>query len=140
MNDIFPINDRLISREKKESQLSQTSKVFWLYGQSGSGKTTIAVELEKQLYTQGKFVVVLDGDNLRTGLNRGLGFSTEDRMENIRRASEVAKILVHNGVIVIACFVCPLKSMRALAREIIGSDFREIYVKTSLETLIQRDT
>lgn len=140
MPNIFPVFDKFLSRESKETQLNQTGKVYWLYGQSGSGKTTIAIELEKQLYDQGKFVIILDGDNLRTGLNQGLGFSTEDRMENIRRVSQVAKILVQNGVIVIACFVCPLKSMRASAREIIGNDFREIYIKTSLETLIQRDT
>lgn len=137
---IFPTFEKLISREKKETLLGQKGRVYWLYGQSGSGKTTIAIELEKQLYSQGRFVIVLDGDNLRSGLNVGLGFSTEERMENIRRAAEVAKILVQNGAIVICCFVCPLKSMRDLAREIIGEDFNEIYIKTSLETLIQRDT
>lgn len=140
MKDIFPVFEKLVSREKKETLLCQKGRVYWLYGQSGSGKTTIAIELEKQLHAQGKYTVILDGDNLRSGLNQGLGFSTEDRLENIRRASEVAKILVQNGAIVICCFVCPLKSMRDLAREIIGEDFTEIYIKTSLETLIQRDT
>ena len=83
---------------------------------------------------------MLDGDNLRSGLNHGLSFTTEDRLENIRRAAEVAKILVQNGAIVICCLVCPLKSMRDLARDIIGKDFKEIYIKTSIETLMQRDT
>lgn len=137
---IFPTFDKLISREEKEKLLHQKGKVYWLYGQSGSGKTTIAIDLEKQLHSQGKFVVVLDGDNLRSGLNQGLGFSTDDRMENIRRAAEVAKLLVQNGIIVIACFVCPLNAMRDLARKIIGDDFTDIYIKASIETLIQRDT
>ncbi|MFN9321432.1 MAG: adenylyl-sulfate kinase [Chitinophagales bacterium] len=140
MKDIFPTCDKLLSRKVKETLLNQQGKVFWLFGQSGSGKTTIAIELEKQLHAQGKYTVVLDGDNLRSGLNAGLGFTTEDRMENIRRAAELAKILVQNGAIVICCFVCPLKSMRDLARDIIGDDFFEIYIKTSLETLIQKDT
>ena len=140
MTKVYPTFDKLIPREEKEALLNQKGSAYWLYGQSGSGKTTIAIELEKQLHTQGKFVIVLDGDNLRSGLNAGLGFSTEDRMENIRRAAELAKILVQNGAIVICCFVCPLNSMRILAREIIGEDFIEIYIKTSLETLIQRDT
>lgn len=140
MKDIFPTFDKLVSRESKETLLNQSGRVYWLYGQSGSGKTTIAIELEKQLHAEGKYTVVLDGDNLRSGLNAGLGFSIEDRMENIRRAAELAKILVHNGAIVICCFVCPLKSMRDLARDLIGDDFTEIYIKTSLETLIQRDT
>lgn len=140
MKDIFPTFDKLVSRESKETLLNQKGRVYWLYGQSGSGKTTIAIELEKQLHTQRKYTVVLDGDNLRSGLNQGLGFTTEDRLENIRRAAEVTKILVQNGVIVICCFVCPLQSMRDLAREIIGEDFIEVYIKTSLETLIQRDT
>jgi adenylylsulfate kinase len=140
LKDIFPTFDKLVSRESKETLLNQSGRVYWLYGQSGSGKTTIAIELEKQLHAQGKYTVVLDGDNLRSGLNQGLGFSTEDRLENIRRAAEVAKILVQNGIIVICCFVCPLQSMRNLAREIIGKDFVEIYIKTSIETLIQRDT
>lgn len=140
MKDIFPTFDKLVSRESKETLLNQKGRVYWLYGQSGSGKTTIAIELEKQLHARGKYTVVLDGDNLRSGLNQGLGFSTEDRMENIRRAAELAKILVQNGAIVICCFVCPLKSMRDQAHDIIGEDFTEIYIKTSLQTLIQRDT
>ena len=140
LKDIFPVFEKLISREKKEQLLDQIGRVYWLYGQSGSGKTTIAIKLERQLHALGKYTVVLDGDNLRSGLNHGLGFTTEDRLENIRRAAEVAKILVQNGAIVICCLVCPLKSMRDLAQDIIGKDFTEIYIKTSIETLIQRDT
>lgn len=137
---IHPVYDKLVSREKKEQLLNQKGRVYWLYGPSGSGKTTVAIELETQFHMKGKYTVVLDGDNLRSGLNQGLGFSTEDRLENIRRASELAKIIVQNGAIVICCFVCPLQSMRDLARQIIGEDFTEIYIKTSLDTLIQRDT
>ena len=140
MADIFPTFDKLLSRQDKESLLNQKGRVYWIYGQSGSGKTTIALELERQLYVLAKYTVVLDGDNLRSGLNHGLSFTTEDRLENIRRAAEVAKILVQNGAIVICCLVCPLKSMRDLARDIIGKDFKEIYIKTSIETLMQRDT
>ena len=140
MADIFPTFDKLLSRQDKESLLNQKGRVYWIYGQSGSGKTTIAIELERQLYVLAKYTVVLDGDNLRSGLNHGLSFTTEDRLENIRRAAEVAKILVQNGAIVICCLVCPLKSMRDLARDIIGKDFTEIYIKTSIETLMQRDT
>jgi adenylylsulfate kinase len=138
--DIFPTFDKLLSRQDKESLLNQKGRVYWIYGQSGSGKTTIAIELERQLYVLAKYTIVLDGDNLRSGLNHGLSFTTEDRLENIRRAAEVAKILVQNGAIVICCLVCPLKSMRDLARDIIGKDFKEIYIKTSIETLMQRDT
>lgn len=140
MADIFPTFDKLLSRQDKESLLNQKGRVYWIYGQSGSGKTTIAIELERQLYVLAKYTIVLDGDNLRSGLNHGLSFTTEDRLENIRRAAEVAKILVQNGAIVICCLVCPLKSMRDLARDIIGKDFTEIYIKTSIETLMQRDT
>ncbi len=140
MADIFPTFDKLLSRQDKESLLNQKGRVYWIYGQSGSGKTTIAIELERQLYVLAKYTIVLDGDNLRSGLNHGLSFTTEDRLENIRRAAEVAKILVQNGAIVICCLVCPLKSMRDLARDIIGKDFKEIYIKTSIETLMQRDT
>ena len=140
MTNIYPTFSKLESRESKEKLLNQKGKVYWLYGQSGTGKTTIAIELEKIMSQEGKYVVVLDGDNIRSGLNAGLGFSTEDRMENIRRVAEVAKILVQNGAIVICCFVCPLKSMRDKAREIIGDDFNEVFIKTSIETLMERDT
>ena len=140
MANIYPINKLMIQKNEQEILLNQKAKVYWLFGPSGSGKSTIALSLQKKLYEDGKYAILLDGDNIRSGLNAGLGFSTEDRMENIRRAAELAKILVQNGAIVICCFVCPLKAMRDLARDIIGEDFTEIYIKTSLETLIQRDT
>lgn len=140
MTNIFPIHDLLISRKEKEDFLRQRAVVFWLFGPSGSGKTTIAVELEKRLFQHQKTAVVLDGDNLRSGVNQGLGFDKTDRMENIRRTAEIAKILVDNGIIVICSLVCPLQSMRTLAREILGEDYIEVYIKTSIDTLIERDT
>lgn len=140
MSNIFPIFDTLIARNEFEQFLGQKGQVLWIVGQSGSGKSTIAAMLQRKLFEKGKYVIVLDGDNLRSGLNSGLGFSTEDRLENIRRAAEVSKLLVQNGAIVLACFVCPLEIMRDKAKEILGDDYCEVYIKTSLETLIKRDT
>lgn len=140
MKDIHPIFDQLVSKSYQEKLLEQQGQVLWMYGPSGTGKSSIASALQRKLYDEGKFVIVLDGDNLRSGLNAGLGFSKEDRFENIRRASELSKLLKDNGVIVLACFVCPLISMREMAKEIVGHDMKEIYIKTSLHTLKERDT
>ncbi len=140
MQEIHPIFEKLISQSDQEKLLRQQGRVYWIYGPSGTGKTTIAAAVQRKLYEQGKYAIVLDGDNLRSGLNAGLGFSTEDRTENIRRAAEVSKILKENGAIVLSCFVCPLRSMRDMARNIIGSDIAEVYVKTSLDILKERDT
>ena len=138
--DIFPINDRLLVRSDKELMLSQKSRAYWFCGLSGSGKSTLAIQLEKDLHNAGIFSVVLDGDNLRGGLNQDLGFSDADRMENIRRVSEVAKILVSNGLVVIVSFISPKKEFRELASKIIGSDsFREIYIQAEFETCHTRD-
>ena len=138
--DIFPINDRLLVRSDKELMLSQKSRAYWFCGLSGSGKSTLAIQLEKDLHNSGIFSVVLDGDNLRGGLNQDLGFSDADRMENIRRVSEVAKILVSNGLVVIVSFISPKKEFRELASKIIGSDsFREIYTQADFETCHKRD-
>lgn len=140
MSTIYPTFEKLLPREEKEKILGQKGRVYWMVGQSGAGKTTIAAALERQWTAEGKYVVVLDGDNLRSGLNSGLGFSKEDRLENIRRAAEVAKILVSNGAIVLACFVCPLESMRSVAKSILTHDFVEVYIKASIEVLVERDT
>lgn len=137
---LHPIYDRLLSRADKEASLGQRAQVIWLYGLSGSGKSTLAAALERRLASEGFVVHVLDGDNLRTGLNRGLGFSDADRTENIRRAAEVAKLFVGAGVIVIASFITPLRAHRKLAREIIGTDdFLEVYVEASFEACRRRD-
>ena len=114
--------------------------VFWLYGLSGSGKSTLAIEMEKRLHKQGALSIVLDGDNLRTGLNKDLTFSEDHRKENVRRVSEVAKLLCENGLIVLVSLITPLKEFRESARSIIGSrNFKEIYIKASFETCQQRD-
>lgn len=139
-DNIHPIFDRVLSRSDKEARLKQRARVIWLYGLSGSGKSTLGVALERRLFTEGFTTHLLDGDNVRTGLNRGLGFSQEDRAENIRRVAEVAKLFVQAGVITICSFVTPLRSLRASARGIIGTeDFFEVYVKASYETCARRD-
>jgi len=137
---LHPISDRLLTRADRQRLTRQTSRTIWLVGLSGSGKSTLAAALEKRLYADGHAVYVLDGDNVRGGLNRGLGFSDADREENIRRIAEVSKLFVDAGVVAINSFITPRESLRALARRIIGEgDLLEIYVKASLETCRRRD-
>ncbi len=139
-SDIHPIQERLLQQTEKESFLGNRGAVFWLYGLSGSGKSTLAIEMEKRLHKQGALSIVLDGDNLRTGLNKDLTFSEDHRRENVRRVSEVAKLLCENGLIVLVSLITPLKEFRESARSIIGSrNFNEIYIKASFETCQQRD-
>ena len=139
-SDIHPIKEQLIKQTEKESFLGHKGAVFWLYGLSGSGKSTLAIEMERRLHKQGYLSVVLDGDNLRSSLNKDLGFSDEDRKENVRRVSEVAKLLCENGLIVFVSLITPLKEFRDNARSIIGSEnFKEIYIKASFETCLKRD-
>jgi len=138
--NIHPTFGQLLGREAKETLLNQRGLVVWLYGLSGSGKSTLATALERRLHEEGVFTQVLDGDNIRTGLNNNLGFSNEDRSENIRRIAEVAKLFASAGVVTITSFICPRNELRALAREIIGqADFLEVYVECSFETCEQRD-
>lgn len=140
MTNIYPEFKRQIARQGKEELLQQRGQAIWLYGLSGSGKSTIANALERKLHDQGNYVVMVDGDNLRTGLNAGLGFTDEDREENIRRASEVVKLLVNNGAIVLVTLITPQEKFRSMARQIIGEqDLKEVYVKASFETCQQRD-
>ena len=137
---IHPVFDQLVSRSEKENFLGQKSKVVWLTGLSGSGKSTIAQALEKKLLGAGIFSKVLDGDNIRTGINNNLGFSLEDRRENIRRIAEVAKLFLENGVLTICSFISPTKKIRDFAKHIIGeNDFIEIYVNAPIETCEKRD-
>lgn len=139
-SDIHPIYDRLVRLADREERLGQKGQVIWLYGLSGSGKSTLSSGLEKRLFEENRFPIVLDGDNIRSGLNRNLGFTDEDRLENVRRVAEVAKLLIQNGVIVIVSLICPSREMRALARSIIGeSRFLEVFVDSSLETCTARD-
>lgn len=138
--NIHPTFGQLLDREAKEALLNQRGLVVWLYGLSGSGKSTLATALERRLHQEGVFTQVLDGDNIRTGLNNNLGFSDEDRSENIRRIAEVAKLFASAGVVTITSFICPRNELRTLAREIVGkADFLEVYVECSFETCEQRD-
>ena len=138
--NIHPTFGQLLGREAKETLLNQRGLVVWLYGLSGSGKSTLATALERRLHEEGVFTQVLDGDNIRIGLNNNLGFSDEDRSENIRRIAEVAKLFASAGVVTITSFICPRNELRALAREIIGqADFLEVYVECSFETCEQRE-
>lgn len=139
-NNIYPIFDRLLQREDKQKLLKQRGKVLWMTGLSGSGKSTIAQGLESLLYQKGIVTQVLDGDNIRSGLNSNLGFSLEDRDENIRRIAEVSKLFAQAGIVCINSFVSPLKSIRRKAEEIIGAaDFLEIYINAPLSTCEERD-
>ena len=138
--NIFPIFDQIVGRKEKEQLLNQTAKVIWMTGLSGSGKSTIAIALEKELVQKGFLTQVLDGDNIRTGINNNLGFSDADRAENIRRIAEVSKLFVNCGVITINCFVSPTNAIRNAAKEIIGKeDFVEVFIDTPLEICEQRD-
>ena len=130
---------RFVSSDEKEALLGQKGCVLWMYGLSGSGKSTIAAAVERKLHDQGRFVVILDGDNFRHGLNSDLGFSDEDREENVRRVSEVAKMFASQGIIVIVSVITPKQALRDQARAIIGPIFKEIFIKASYGTCAQRD-
>lgn len=137
---IHPIQHRLLDRSDKEALLGQRGCVVWMTGLSGSGKSTIAIALERQLHERGRYAVVLDGDNVRAGINSNLGFSEADRTENIRRIAEVAKLFARNGAVVICCFVSPTIAIREQARTIIGADdFIEVFIDTPLEECERRD-
>ncbi|MBZ0206500.1 MAG: adenylyl-sulfate kinase [Flavobacteriales bacterium] len=137
---IHPVANHLLQRSDKEALLAQRGAVVWMTGLSGSGKSTIAIALEKQLHAARHYVVVLDGDNVRAGINSNLGFSDADRTENIRRIAEVAKLFLQNGAVVICCFVSPTIAIREQARSIIGAnDFLEVFVDTPLDECERRD-
>ncbi len=139
VENIHPEFSRQLKREDKEDLLKQKGLVVWLVGLSGSGKSTIANALEKKLHAENKLVCMLDGDNLRSGINAGLGFSDEDREENIRRASEIAKLFLNNGAIVLVTLITPQEKFRTFSKEIIGKDLFLSYIKASFETCMQRD-
>ena len=137
---IYPVFDQILTREDRQRFLRQRSKVIWLTGLSGSGKTTIAKGLERDLYDRGFLSQVLDGDNIRSGINSNLGFSEADRMENIRRIAEVSKLLINTGIITINSFISPTREIRHLARHIIGQEnFVEVFINAPLEVCEQRD-
>ena len=138
--NIHPETHRFLNRHDKETLLRQKGLAIWMCGLSGSGKSTIANAAERVLHQQGRFTVILDGDNVRTGLNANLGFSDQDRLENIRRIAELTKILVNNGVIVFISAITPRGELRDLARGIVGEEnLFEIYVKASYEACEKRD-
>lgn len=128
-----------IDREGREKLLGQSGKVIWFTGLSGSGKSTVANALEIELNKKGKLTYILDGDNIRLTLNKDLGFTNEDRQENIRRISELSNILVNTGVITLCTFVSPLRADRRIVRSLLGKDFIEVYVKCSIDECEKRD-
>ena len=137
---IYPIFDRMLTRQDKEELLGQHSVMIWFTGLSGSGKSTIAIALERELHKRGLLCRILDGDNIRSGINNNLGFSAEDRIENIRRIAEIGKLFVDTGIITIAAFISPNNDIREMAANIIGKeDFMEIYVSTPIEECERRD-
>ena len=140
MEHIHPVFDQILCRNDKEKMLGQRGCTLWLTGLSGSGKTTLARHTERELASQGYLTQVLDGDNIRTGINNNLGFGEADRAENIRRIAEVTKLFVQCGVVTMNSFISPSQDMRDMAREIIGpDDFFEVFVDASLEVCEGRD-
>lgn len=140
MDNIHPIFDKILKKEDKESLLNQTGIVIWMVGLSGSGKSTIAKSVEAELHSLGFLTQLLDGDNLRSGINNNLGFSEADRLENIRRAAEVAKIFLNCGIITICSFISPTEEIRAIAKNIVGSEhYFEVYINAPFEVCEKRD-
>lgn len=139
-NNIFPIFDELLKKTDKEALLKQKSFTVWMTGLSGSGKSTVAKGLERYLHEQGFLTQMLDGDNIRVGINNNLGFSEADRTENVRRIAEVSKLFTNCGVITLNCFVSPTKAMRQLAKDIVGAEnFIEVYINASVAECEKRD-
>lgn len=137
---IFPVFNEILKRSDKEILLNQRGKVIWLTGLSGSGKTTIARGIEKELHRRGFICQVLDGDNIRSGINNNLGFSLDDRLENIRRIAEVSKLFIHCGIITLNSFISPTEKIRNMAKSIIGeNDFVSVYVNAPVEVCEKRD-
>lgn len=137
---IYPVSDRMLSRKDKEELLHQRGLMVWFTGLSGSGKSTVAIALERELHRRGILCRILDGDNIRCGINNNLGFSEADRVENIRRIAEVSKLFVDTGIVTLAAFISPSNDIREMAARIIGKDdFLEVYVSTPLEECERRD-
>ena len=139
-NHIYPIFDRMLGRKDKEDLLHQHSVMIWFTGLSGSGKSTLAIALERELQNRGLLCRILDGDNIRSGINNNLGFTAKDRVENIRRIAEIGKLFVDTGVITIAAFISPNNELREMASNIIGKEnFVEVYISTPIEECEKRD-
>jgi adenylylsulfate kinase len=139
-NNIFPSFHKIIQREDKEKRLRQKARVIWFAGLSGAGKTTLAKRLEEELFARNFMVQILDGDNIRSGINNNLTFTAKDRLENIRRIAEVSKLFLNCGIIAINSFISPTREVRHLARKIIGKEnFIEVYINSPLEVCEKRD-
>lgn len=138
--NIFPVFHKIIQRDDKEKRLGQKARVIWFTGLSGAGKTTLAKRLEEELFARNHLVQILDGDNIRSGINNNLSFSDEDRRENIRRIAEVSKLFLNCGIIAINSFISPTHDIRHMAMEIIGKeDYIEVYINAPLEVCEERD-
>lgn len=138
--NIYTTFDKILKRQDKEKLLNQRSVVVWMTGLSGAGKTTLAQNVEKLLYKKGYLTQILDGDNIRSGINSNLSFTEKDRYENVRRIAEVSKLLVNSGVITINSFISPTDEIRNIAKTIIGKEnFFEVYVNAPLEVCEERD-
>ena len=139
-NNIHPVFDQILLRPEKEKLLNQHSKVIWFTGLSGAGKTTIAQQVERELNKLGFLTQILDGDNIRSGINNNLGFSVKDREENIRRIAEVSKLFLNCGIICINSFISPTEDIRKIATDIIDREnFIEVFVNAPIEVCEQRD-
>jgi adenylylsulfate kinase len=139
-NNIHTVFDKIKDRKAKEIYLKQRAKVIWFTGLSGSGKTTLASLLEKRLFELNYFCQILDGDNVRSGINKNLKFTDEDRIENIRRIAEVSKLFMNCGIILLCSFISPTNEIRQMAKDIVGEeDFLEVFVDTPLEVCESRD-
>jgi adenylyl-sulfate kinase len=139
MTNLYPIQTK-VSKKQREQLMQQRTKLIWFTGLSGSGKSTLAVQLEAQLFARGFKTYLLDGDNIRTGLNKDLSFTDEGRVENNRRIGEVSKLLLDSGVIVLSAFISPFKADREQVKAIVGaSNYIEVFVDTPLEICEQRD-
>ncbi|MFB9862799.1 adenylyl-sulfate kinase [Rufibacter immobilis] len=139
MKYLFPFQSKICTRQRKE-MMQQEPRLVWLTGLSGSGKTTLALRLEHYLFHRGFKVFLLDGDNVRHGLNQDLGFTAADRKENLRRVAEVAKLMLEAGMVVLCAFISPYEEERELVKQIVGPErFTQIYVNASLEVCEQRD-
>ena len=140
MNNIHTVFDKIKDRKEKEIVLKQKAKVIWFTGLSGSGKTTLASLLEKRLFELNYFCQILDGDNVRSGINKNLLFTEQDRVENIRRIAEVSKLFMDCGIVLLCAFISPTNEIRQMAKDIIGEDdFLEIFIDAPLEVCEQRD-
>lgn len=138
--NIFPVLHKILQREDKEKRLRQKAKVVWFAGLSGAGKTTLAKRLEEELFARNFLTQILDGDNIRSGINNNLNFSDIDRHENIRRIAEVSKLFLNCGIIAINSFISPTRDIRHMAMDIIGKDnFIEVYINSPLAICEERD-